>query len=86
MQNIQTMKYIPLRYMYLVLYVIQVLNFIVHKEFSGTSLSECLMYIGLKVKCTWVADGVQSLVHTCVWRSAHGLHFMLSVSLASLSL
>ena len=29
--------------------VIQVLNFIVHKEFSGTSWSECLVHMGLKV-------------------------------------
>ena len=58
------------------------IEFIVHKEFSFTSWSECLVHLGLKVQCTWVADEVQSHVHTSLWRSAHGLHFMSSVSLA----
>ena len=44
---------------------------------TGTSWSEWLVHLGLKVFCTWVADEVQSHVHASLWRSAH---FMSSVS------
>ena len=36
-------------YMQLVVCAIQVLHFIVHKEFLFTSWSECLVHLGLKV-------------------------------------
>ena len=54
MQHIQIMKYILFKdfatvHVTCVMCIIQVLNFIVHKEFSGTSWSEYLMHMGLKV-------------------------------------
>ena len=38
--------------------------------------------LGSQSLVTWVADEAQSHVHTSLWRTAHGLHFMSSVSLA----